>query len=184
MLLDTGGGLKKAGWFFLEDSSEEPFVLHNVDVLSTIDLNRMLDFHQRHGALATLAVKDRESSRYLLFDDDLKLCGRQSTRDPHKLSLAFSGIHIISPRLLPMMADDGTFSIISTYLELAARGEKILAFRADEYYWRDLGKPNDLSAAAEDMKRGLSDHPVRGCCRGHPSSGGGESGSSPVLESD
>ena len=69
--------------------------------------------------------------------------------------LAFSGIHVISPRLLEMMTQDGAFSIISTYLHLAARGERILAFRADDYYWRDLGKLDDLKQAARDMEQKL-----------------------------
>src|SRR5690349_21470300 len=72
LLLDTGGGLKKASWFFLDNSpnsSPEPFLLHNVDVISTIDLHRMLQFHNEHGALATLAVQSRESSRLLLFNE-------------------------------------------------------------------------------------------------------------------
>src|ERR1700685_1486169 len=69
VLLDTGGGLKKAAWFF--EGSDEPFILHNVDVISTIDLHRMMQFHAEHQALATLAVKDRETSRYLLFDESL-----------------------------------------------------------------------------------------------------------------
>jgi NDP-sugar pyrophosphorylase family protein len=74
-----------------------------------------------------------------------------------KLSLAFSGIHVISPRLLPMLLhNDGPFSIVASYLDLSARGERILAFRADEYYWRDLGKPNDLSQVAEDIKQRLT----------------------------
>jgi NDP-sugar pyrophosphorylase family protein len=115
----------------------------------------MVQFHIDNRALATLAVKDRETSRYLLFDDRLQLCGRQSGRDPDKLSLAFSGIHVISPRLLSMLSGEGPFSIINSYLELASRGERILAFRADDYYWRDLGKPTDLAQAAEDMKAGV-----------------------------
>jgi NDP-sugar pyrophosphorylase family protein len=153
ILLDTGGGLKKAGWFFLEDKSDEPFVLHNVDVLSTIDLRRMAQCHITNRALATLAVKDRETSRYLIFNSDLQLCGRQAMRDPMQLSLGFSGIHIISPRLLPKLEGDGAFSIIDSYLKLAARGERILAFRADGCYWRDLGRPDDLRQAAEDLKK-------------------------------
>ena len=80
VLLDTGGGLKKAAWFFLEDSnrSEEPFILHNVDVISTIDLQKMVQFHSENQALATLAVQERESSRCLLFNQQLQLCGRCS----------------------------------------------------------------------------------------------------------
>jgi NDP-sugar pyrophosphorylase family protein len=67
--------------------------------------------------------------------------------------LAFSGIHVISPRLLAMLTDDGAFSIVTSYLRLAAHGEKILAFRADEYYWRDLGSPENVAQAAQDLKQ-------------------------------
>jgi mannose-1-phosphate guanylyltransferase len=164
VLLDTGGGLKRAAYFFLEDSnpSEEPFILHNVDVISTIDLRRMVQFHAENQALATLAVQEREASRYLLFDEQLQLCGRRSGRD-HKTEfvrssrqlqvLAFSGIHVISPRLFALMIEEGVFSIITSYLHLAAHEEKILAFRADEYYWRDLGRPDEVMQAARDVKQ-------------------------------
>ncbi len=170
VLLDTGGGLKKAGWFFVEHSDspgrgkDEPFLLHNVDVVSTIDLQRMVQFHRDNKALATLAVQQRETSRYLLFDDQLRLCGRRVGRDakpeivrtvPKTDALAFSGIHVISPRLLTLMQEEGVFSIIDTYLRLAGSGEKILAFRADDYYWRDLGKPADLQQAARDLEHGV-----------------------------
>ena len=210
LLLDTGGGLKKASWFFLERASHsslasghsftDPFLLHNVDVISNIDLNRMLQFHMEHSALATLAVQSRETSRYLLFDDHLQLRGRRvgpdgkpelvrssaantppertasqpaesptnchserseesvfsasraGRSDPFQ-ALAFSGIHLISPRLLPMLTEEGIFSIIPSYLRLAAQGQKILAFRADDYYWRDLGRPADLTRAALDFQQ-------------------------------
>jgi len=170
VLLDTGGGLKKACWFFLEHSDElpksdaEPFLLHNVDVVSTIDLQRMVQFHKDNRALATLAVQRRDSSRYLLFDEQLQLCGRKIGREakaeivraaPKTDALAFSGIHIISPRLLTLMKEEGVFSIIDSYLRLAGSGEKIIAFRADEYYWRDLGKPADLQQAARDLEQGV-----------------------------
>ena len=75
-LLDTGGGLKKASHFFLADNSQEPFLLHNVDVLSTIDLARMVTFHVESGALATLAVQARPTSRPLLFDQNGQFHGR------------------------------------------------------------------------------------------------------------
>jgi len=174
VLLDTGGGLKKAAWFFLENSSpgnpsrpdssqmDEPFLLHNVDVISTIDFARMLQFHKERGALATLAVQARETSRPLLFDDHLQFCGRRSGSDqPPEIvrpsdrlqSVAFSGIHIISPRLLPMLTEEGIFSIIPAYLRLAAQGQNILAFRADAYYWRDLGRPADLAQATHDFQQ-------------------------------
>jgi NDP-sugar pyrophosphorylase family protein len=165
VLLDTGGGLKKAAWFFLENPAErdQPFLLHNVDVLSTIDLARMVQSHKATQALATLAVQERKSSRYLLFDRQGQLCGRrfereqraELTRSAEPLqALAFSGIHIISPRLLEMMAEEGAFSIIETYLRVAASDERIESFRADEYYWRDLGTTESLEQAATDLRDG------------------------------
>ena len=162
VLLDTGGGLKNAAYFFLEGSnpSKEPFIVHNVDVISTIDLGRMAQFHSENRALATLAVKDRETVRYLLFDERLQLCGRQSGRgentefvpSPQKAqALAFSGIHVISPRMLAMMTEEGAFSIVTSYLRLASQGERIVAFRADGYYWRDLGRMADVRQATQDL---------------------------------
>jgi mannose-1-phosphate guanylyltransferase len=164
LLLDTGGGLKKASWFFLQDPDrlQEPFILHNVDVVSTIDFHRLMNFHNENRSLATLAVQKRESSRYLLFDERGELCGRQIGRDqepelvrstPNTQALAFSGIHVISPRLLNNLTEEGVFSIIGTYLRLAGEGEEIRAFRADEYYWRDLGKLDDLRQAEKDLAK-------------------------------
>ena len=111
ILLDTGGGLKKAAYFFLEDSGgrdsgngDEPFILHNVDVVSTIDLQRMIQFHREHRALVTLAVQDRQSSRRLLFDAQGRLCGRRDERkhttelarpSQDLQALAFAGIHCV-----------------------------------------------------------------------------------------
>jgi NDP-sugar pyrophosphorylase family protein len=169
ILLDTGGGLKKAARFFLGGAAgaavdEEPFILHNVDVLSTIDLRRMMQFHAENRALATLAVQDRESSRYLLFDESLHLSGRRAGHDRadeiarHSASmkpLAFCGIHVISPRIFSRMTEEGVFSVIAAYLRLAAAGEKIIAFRADQYYWRDLGRPEHVLQSAEDLRQGV-----------------------------
>jgi NDP-sugar pyrophosphorylase family protein len=179
LLLDTGGGLKKASWFFLEDPKnlDEPFLLHNVDVLSTIDFAPMLQFHKERQALATLAVQSRPSSRQLLFNNNLLLRARatspaqtevasdaghveesassdsQPAPSHSLLRLAFSGIHLISPRLLPLLTEAAPFSIIDSYLRLAAQGQKILGFRSDQYYWRDLGRPADLTQAAIDLQQ-------------------------------
>lgn len=165
VLLDTGGGLKKASWFFLEPGRlDEPFLVHNVDVISTIDLGRMVQFHRDSQALATLAVQERKSSRYLLFNEQLQLCGRRagSDQDPELVrpsaqmqALAFSGIHVISPRLLAIMTEEDVFPIVPVYLRLAGKGETILAFRADEYYWRDLGRVESVAQAAQDLKEAL-----------------------------
>jgi NDP-sugar pyrophosphorylase family protein len=165
ILLDTGGGLKKAAWFFLRNSqTDEPFVVHNVDVVSSIDIAEMVQLHKRGKALATLAVQDRPSSRFLLFDEESTLCGRGLGPDqPAEIvrpsrsvkPFAFTGIHIISPRFLRMLTEEGAFSVITAYLRLAGGGEKILAYPADNDYWRDLGQLDNLKQAAADFEHNL-----------------------------
>jgi NDP-sugar pyrophosphorylase family protein len=163
-LLDAGGGLKKAAPFFLRDGNDEPFLLHNVDVISAIDLGQMVRFHEDEAPLATLAVAERETSRSLLFDESRRLCGRKAKKDaepeiarPVKSfeALAFAGIHVVSPRIFEKMTEQGTFSIIDAYLRLAAQGETITAFRADGAYWRDLGRPESVAAATREAKAGM-----------------------------
>ena len=179
LLLDTGGGLLRAADFFLKDAAsagaDGPFLLHNVDVLSDIDLGAMLEFHRAHDALATLAVQRRKSTRALLFDAQGHLCGRRSADQsdeivraaPHVEARAFTGIHILSPRIfqllgqllgggltgLPGGAPPQSFPIVPEYLRLAGAGEKILGWAADDYYWRDLGTLVALQQAAEDLER-------------------------------
>jgi len=170
-LLDTGGGMKRAAWFFLENGPElgKPFIVHNVDVISSIDLARMIEFHLAHDALATLAVQDRPTSRPLLFDEHGRLCGRPPRSSPQKTSqaaglarhgLGFAGIHVVSPRLFEKMHEQGAFSIVDAYVRLAAEGEKVIAFRADAYEWLDLGRPEHVARAADRLARtsGSADH--------------------------
>lgn len=162
-LLDTGGGLKQVAWFFLEEGDDAPFLLHNVDVISNIDLGALLRFHKQRSALATLAVQDRATSRYLLFDEEDRLCGRRAGLDgepelvrpvARPQALAFSGIHAISPRIFAKLQEQGAFSIVSAYLRMAGEGENIAAFRADEYRWRDLGRPEHLAQAEREFNLG------------------------------
>ena len=155
-LLDTGGGLKNVASFF---DDGQPFFLHNVDVLSDVDLNRMYHYHLENNALATLAVQARPTSRYFLFDTNDTLCGWESVNDNKKMlarapagearRFAFNGIHVISPEIFSLMHEAGAFSINQTYLRLAGAGEKILAFHMDEYYWRDIGRLEKL----EEIRR-------------------------------
>lgn len=164
LLLDTGGGIKKAADFFLRDGNlDAPFLVHNVDVLSDIDLAALKMFHVEHSALATLAVQQRPTSRYLLFDQNNQLCGRRAGLDgPPEMArsaaethaLAFCGIHMLSPRIFSLLTEEGAFSIIPAYLRLAAQGEIISAFRADSYHWRDLGRPESIAQAAAELSRG------------------------------
>lgn len=150
-LLDTGGGLKKAAWFL----RDEPFLAFNSDILTDMDLKAFYEFHNRSNALATLAVRDRESSRYLQFDPENKLCGwkniktgevRTSRDAGSPRNLAFSGIHVMHPDIFKLMPDENRFSIIDVYLE-AAKKYDILAYPHDEDLWLDVGKPDALKKA-------------------------------------
>jgi NDP-sugar pyrophosphorylase family protein len=151
-LLDTGGGLKQAAWFF---DDGRPFLLHNVDILSEIDFGALVRFHEDAQALATLAVQARTSSRRLLFDRDGRLRGRETRAGTEWATgpvaavdrLGFSGIHVISPAIFPLMTETGSFSIMQSYLRLAGTGARILAFRADGTYWQDVGSAEKLAQA-------------------------------------
>lgn len=153
MLLETGGGILKAASFFTGD---EPFIVHNVDILSDLDLRSIYHEHVNSSALATLAVKKRETSRYLLFDKNMSMKGWENRSSGEKilpaddagslLPYAFSGIHVISPRIFPLISETGVFSIIDTYLRLC-KDETIKGYRHDEGLWIDAGKPEGLEMA-------------------------------------
>jgi NDP-sugar pyrophosphorylase family protein len=151
-LLDTGGGLKHAAWFF---DDRQPFFLHNVDILSDIDLTALLGFHAQADAMATVAVQPRPSARQLLFDRDGRLCGRETQAGVEWAlgptgqaeRLGFAGIHVIDPAIFPRMTETGAFSIVQTYLRLAGEGAQIAAFRAAGSYWQDIGSAEKLAQA-------------------------------------
>jgi NDP-sugar pyrophosphorylase family protein len=146
-LLDTGGGLKKASWFF---DDGKPFFIHNVDVISDINLQEMYDFHCKENAMATLAVRNRTTQRYFLFDKNNHLCGRENLKtnecillpdSPPKTELnrlAFSGIHIVSPQIFDYMPTKDIFPITELYLNISPC--KILAYQHDYGNWEDMGK--------------------------------------------
>src|SRR5450631_3506429 len=131
-LLETGGGLIKAAGYFDYGS----FVLMNVDILTDLDLEAMAFYQEEKKPLVTLAVTNRKSSRYFLFDQNDRLSGWRNTKTGEEIisipgpplkEKAFSGIHIISPEIFPIMNRQGKFSIVDVYLELAAF-HTILAF--------------------------------------------------------
>lgn len=153
-LLDTGGGLRHAAdWF----RNEEAFFIHNSDVFTDLDLTEMLAKHQSAGALATLAVSLRKSSRYLLFDHEMHLAGwedqRQGAPPVSLLSgqrLAFNGIHVVSGKFLQYLeAEADAFSIIAAYLKAAGAGEIIQAFPMDDSFWMDVGTVKRLEKLKE-----------------------------------
>ena len=153
-LLETGGGLRKVADFF---SDGKPFFVHNVDILSNIDLKKMYDTHVKSKAVATLSTRHRATSRYLLFNKKNALYGWMNIKTGKmilckkkkgKLTLrAFSGIHVISPDLFDAMPDDkNAFSIIDVYLAAAAY-QKIVGYPHEEDEWMDVGKIENLEEA-------------------------------------
>ena len=159
-LLDTGGGLKKASVFL---NGTEPILIYNVDVISNLDLNLLLKYHQEQKSLATLVVRARETSRYLMFDSNLQLTGWKNfsngetriSRDEsfaESQPFAFSGIHLIQPELLDLITEEGKFPIMDLYLRLA-KSNSIKAFIDQSDLWMDLGKPEQLMAAEEIFRK-------------------------------
>ncbi len=158
--LETGGGLKQARHLFRGDRT---ILLHNVDILSSIDLRRLAREHEASGALATLAVNRRRASRRLVFDDS-GLCGRIDTRNgiedwvrtPRvgEWRAGFTGIQALSPELLSRLTEDGAFSIMRPYLRLAAAGARILPHDITGDRWMDVGTPERLEAAREAWTQG------------------------------
>jgi NDP-sugar pyrophosphorylase family protein len=158
-LLDTGGGLKKASWFF---DGNKAFLVYNVDVISDIDLKYLYNTAEQNHAIATLAVRERKTSRYLLFDDELNLCGWKNTKTGETkiskgelaglLPYAFSGIQIINPAIFDLINESGKFSMIDLYLRLAA-DNNIKAFMHNDGYWLDVGKPESLDEAGKIINR-------------------------------
>lgn len=155
-LLDTGGGIKKAALFLQGD---EPFLVHNVDILSNVDLKLLYQQHVNNNALATLLVSQRQTSRYLLFNQENKLCGWRNHAtgevksfypyfDPQQYTeYAFGGIHVMSPKILDWMEEwTGKFSIIQFYLSICARTD-IHAFPSSNLRLLDIGKPETLAEA-------------------------------------
>lgn len=169
-LLDTGGGIIHAGRWLASDS--EPFLIHNVDILSNADLADLMRCHAESGALSTLLVSERDSNRKLVFDEpsvrntcgfvSRKLCGwhNLSTNeyrpagfvalpDGTVSELAFSGIHVMSPAMIPLMAaryGSEPFSIMDFLLSEAHNG-MIMGVEEQSLELIDIGKPDTLSRA-------------------------------------
>lgn len=152
LLLDTGGGLKKAAGLLREDN----FLIHNVDILANLDLSALMKFHIESGNIATLAVQKRESSRYFLFDENRQLCGWENVKTGEKIitrnpagafsRFAFSGIHTGSRNLFPLMPQKKVFSIVECYLSIA-KTKQITYFEHSDTTFIDLGKIENLTGA-------------------------------------
>ena len=159
-LLETGGGIKKARNLF---DPHSPVLIHNVDILSNVDLKAFYDHACSSGAEATLLVSERQTKRYLLFDDKYRLVGWTNketgeVKSPHNWvkdelqslqMLAFSGIHVFSPALFPMMDQwPDRFPIIDFYLKACAT-HPLSGYVADNLRMIDVGKLDSLQQAEE-----------------------------------
>lgn len=152
-VLETGGGIKKTAWLFEKDI--EPFVVMNVDILTDLNLKKMILQHEKENPIATLAVTSRETSRYFLFDKSGHLCGWEniktgekkiSRKVPEYIKKAFSGIHVISPGIFPLIKMEGKFSMVDVYLELA-KTSTIASFDHSDSKFIDVGKPENILKA-------------------------------------
>lgn len=158
--LETGGGLVVAEPLFRKDA---PFFLHNADILTDLPLREMYDTHVASGALATVAVMERPTTRHLLFDE-FGLLGRTDEKNALDLrvrpaggpleKLAFAGVHVVSPVLFARITERGSFSILDPYLRLAGEGETIRPFRVDGCTWLDIGRPEQLEEAQRMVEAG------------------------------
>jgi NDP-sugar pyrophosphorylase family protein len=154
-LLDTGGGLKQAAPL-LAGGGGSPFFIHNVDVLSAIDLGALYAGHVATGALVTVVVQPRPTGRAFLFDGEGRLVGWEEAPGGRREwaaapsteveRLGFCGIHVAAPALLERLSETGAFPIVRAYLRLAGEGADIRAFRADGVFWSDVGNPGKLEA--------------------------------------
>ena len=160
-ILGTGGGLKKAAHFFDDNTS---FFLYNVDILSTIDLSEMYQYHIKKNSFATLALKQRETKRYFVIDDNNFICGHENTskkirrmkRKPiGKVRLMpFCGIHVISPKIFEYLNQAGQFSIVDVYLDLIEKGLPVVGYQSDQFYWKDIGKIEALDQVKKEIELG------------------------------
>jgi N-acetyl-alpha-D-muramate 1-phosphate uridylyltransferase len=150
-LLETGGGLLKASNFLEGDT----FLAINVDILTEINLKFFLAFHQQQNALISLAVSERQTSRYLLFNKYNRLCGwRNKTsgeekiaiHDKHLVEKAYSGLALFQPEVFRLITQTGRFSLIDVYLSLAHEN-KIAGFDHTGEKMIDVGKPDSVLEA-------------------------------------
>ncbi len=161
-ILGTGGGIKNVASFFRDG---HPFIVHNVDIITNFDLPSIYRDHVQHQRLVTLMLMERKSDRYFLVDSQHIICGHgDEKRHQQALArapsgdlkkLAFCGIHIISPRIFPLIEEQGHFSVIDLYLRLIAEGQLIGGHVISNHYWNDIGKLENIRETESDIRRSL-----------------------------
>ena len=158
-LLETGGGVKMAAWFFHDC---ETAIIRNVDIISDLDIMKFSAYHETTGSLATLAIRKRETSRYFLFDDSMKMCGWENRKTGERViarepapgnpnpimasgcltPYAFSGIQVINTEIFQLISEEGKFSLTDLYLRLA-KDHQISGYIEEGLFWRDAGRHDE-----------------------------------------
>ncbi len=158
-LLDTGGGLKKASWFFKGDES---FFVYNCDILCDFDLNFLKKKFAQDKYKGVLAVKKRPSSRKFIFDEKGLLCGWSNLKTQERIisrpteketEMPFCGIQLLSTEIFDFFPEKEKFSLTELYLEISKKGEPISFFEYESGLWHDIGDPEKLSAARRSLQK-------------------------------
>lgn len=162
LLLDTGGGILKARHLL---EGDEPFLVHNADILTDLNLAEMIAYHKANGADVTLLAKQRSTQRYLVFGENNQMVGWTNIAtgevkpadlvvNQENSLLAFGGVHVISPRIFDSLAKFATepkFSIMQYYIA-ACRDISIAGYNPDGYNWFDIGKIETLQKAEKFLQ--------------------------------
>jgi NDP-sugar pyrophosphorylase family protein len=151
-VLETGGGLLKAKDLF---TAGEKFITCNVDILTNLDLNKLIAFHEEHKPLISFGVTNRKTSRYFLFDENNRLCGWRNTKTgeekiviqkSHLIEKAYSCVVVFEPGIFSLIPFTGKFSLVDVYLNLAA-DHLILGYDHTGDKFVDVGRPENIAIA-------------------------------------
>ena len=153
-LLETGGGLMKASWFF---DDNEPFITYNVDILTSLDISSLVRYHKTTNALVTLACKERNTQRYFLIDKSNRLCGWENIKTGDRIDaihvegaverVGYSCITVMNPEIFDRVGEKGVFSLTPLFLRLA-KEYPVIAYKHNKDYWTDIANPQRLNDAA------------------------------------
>ncbi|HNU88716.1 MAG TPA: sugar phosphate nucleotidyltransferase [Ferruginibacter sp.] len=155
-VLETGGGLLKARPLL---EGKDPFVTLNVDILTNLDINKLLAFHTQHKPLISFGVTNRKTSRYFLFDENNRLCGWRNTNTGEEkivvqkndlIQKAYSCVVVFQPEVFKLVKQTGKFSLTETYLDLA-KNNLILGYDHSGDKLVDVGKPESVAVAEKQF---------------------------------
>lgn len=153
-ILNTGGGIKKMLHFF---SGDEPIIVHNVDIICSMNYKALLDYHSQHHADCTLVVNERKTNRPLCFNHRMVFCGRSKMElMPELQNFGFCGIQVIQPSIFSDESSEAFYSI-DAFIKAASLGKNVIGYNIGDAYWKDVGTLKDIAQAEQDIARGMFD---------------------------